>query len=82
MRLETVDDYLADIERTAAGFGLAIRRVRIGTSSQGREIVAYAIDGPPRKLLILGFPHPNEPLSQVVIPHLLDMAPKLAHKGS
>ncbi len=81
MRLETVDDYLAGIERTAAGFGLAIRRVRIGTSSQGREIVAYAIDGLPRKLLILGFPHPNEPLSQVVILHLLERAALMTGTG-
>ncbi|MFJ6725392.1 M14 family zinc carboxypeptidase [Streptomyces sp. NPDC091281] len=45
---------------------------RIGTSREGEPLLRLDIDGGPRKALVVGGPHPNEPIGSVTALHLAE----------
>lgn len=46
----------------------------IRTSSEGNNIEIVVIENMPKTMLFLGFPHPNEPIAQIIMPEVIHVA--------
>ncbi len=69
---KSIDNYLKDIESSLEKNRIEYVKSVIGLSEYGNQILLFQIKNMRRKGLILGYPHPNEPLSQLFIKVLLD----------
>ncbi|WP_432981323.1 M14 family zinc carboxypeptidase [Dactylosporangium sp. CA-233914] len=67
----TVDDLHAFTQDLAAKYASLVHTRVIGTSRGGDEIHAVTVGDGPRHAVIVGNPHPNEPIGLVTIQHLL-----------
>ncbi|WP_067541139.1 M14 family zinc carboxypeptidase [Nocardia crassostreae] len=77
----TVDELHAHADRLAAEYPKLVRISEIGRSRAGEPIRDVQIGSGPRQLVVLGNPHPNEPIGMATIRHLLDrltQAPELS----
>ncbi|GAA4893508.1 M14 family zinc carboxypeptidase [Actinomycetospora straminea] len=75
--LAGADELAAGVERLAADHPRVVTRRRVGTSGQGEPLTALTIgagstaDGPARpSALVIGLPHPNEPVGGLTALHL------------
>ncbi|GAB4588035.1 M14 family zinc carboxypeptidase [Nocardia sp. IFM 10818] len=67
----TVDELNAFIDRLAAEQPTLVQINEIGRSRAGDPIRDVQIGSGPRQLVVLGNPHPNEPIGMATIRHLL-----------
>ncbi len=67
MQLLPIDDFIARLRDLAhAAFG-DVEELRLGTSRFGQPIPAFKIPDQSRRAVFLGFPHPNEPLGELIL---------------
>ncbi|WP_028962447.1 hypothetical protein [Sulfobacillus thermosulfidooxidans] len=67
MQLLPIDAFIAHLRASIqAAFGNA-EELRLGTSRFGHPIPAFKIPGQSRRAVFLGFPHPNEPLGELIL---------------
>ncbi|GHC59173.1 M14 family zinc carboxypeptidase [Streptomyces flavofungini] len=69
-RFCTVDELHADIERLAAERPDVCRLRRVGSSRLGEPLRLLSVGDGPRNALIVGGPHPNEPVGLLTVRHL------------
>ncbi len=76
--LEDVPDYrefltVDELNRSSRKLAEEYRYVdllHVGSSTEGEPIYALRIEGGPRKALLFGFPHPNEPIGSMTLEYL------------
>ena len=66
----TVDEMVERLRRIAVAGGDHCRMEEIGTSAGGEPIFGLVIDGGDRNAVVVGFPHPNEPVGGLTALHL------------
>jgi hypothetical protein len=67
-----VDELLAAVRGAAARHPELARLRDVGRSSDGEPIPVLTIDGGPRSALLVGCPHPNEPIGAMLVRFLTD----------
>lgn len=90
---ETVDEMTSGLEGLARAHGDISRLRRVGTSRLGDPILGLTIDGPlaaesaPDDAIVIGLPHPNEPIGGLTSLHLArrlcedaDLRDRLGHR--
>ena len=68
--LAGADELAAESARLAAEHPGVVTHRRIGTSGQGEPLTALTVDGPGPSALVIGLPHPNEPVGGLTALHL------------
>ncbi|GAB2633007.1 M14 family zinc carboxypeptidase [Streptomyces capparidis] len=69
-RFPTVDGLGAQVARLAEEFPGVCRLRRIGTSRLGEPLRMLSVGHGPEHALVVGGPHPNEPVGLLTLPHL------------
>ncbi|ANY07186.1 M14 family zinc carboxypeptidase [Pseudonocardia sp. HH130630-07] len=69
-RYPSVDEMIAQEERIAAEHPDVVRRHRVGTSAHGEPITCLTIGDTRRHAVVIGLPHPNEPIGGSTTLHL------------
>ncbi|MFE0026711.1 M14 family zinc carboxypeptidase [Amycolatopsis sp. NPDC059021] len=69
-RIPAVDELHAEVAALAAEHPGVCRLRRIGTSRLGEPLRMLSVGHGPRNALIIGGPHPNEPIGLLTVPHL------------
>ncbi|HEY1915387.1 MAG TPA: hypothetical protein VGH27_07405 [Streptosporangiaceae bacterium] len=65
MQLQPVDHFI-DLVRRQAPADLPGARIRdLGLASDGEQFMAVSVPGTPERAVVLGYPHPSEPLAQI-----------------
>jgi hypothetical protein len=70
-RFPSVDEMHADLDELAARHPALVRLRRIGTSRLGEPLRVLTVGSGPRDALILGGPHPNEPIGSLTVGRLI-----------
>ncbi|MFI6505370.1 M14 family zinc carboxypeptidase [Nonomuraea typhae] len=67
----TVDEMHAELDELAAACPQLVRLRRIGTSRLGEPLRVATIGAGPRNAVIIGGPHPNEPIGALTVSNLM-----------
>ncbi|MEV8638540.1 M14 family zinc carboxypeptidase [Streptosporangium sp. NPDC051023] len=67
----TVDQMHAELDELAAAHPDLVRLRRIGTSRLGEPLRVVTIGSGPRDAVIIGGPHPNEPIGSLTVSALM-----------
>lgn len=71
-----INNFINDLFELCAELKIPINRKNLGASYAGNNIIAIEIQNMPFSALFLGFPHPNEPLCEIVFYEILKIAKK------
>jgi hypothetical protein len=74
MKLLPIEEFVSRFTQTAETLGLKPDLQSIGLSRKGKKIQAVVIPNMPNTGIFLGFPHPNEPLCELILEELLQEA--------
>ncbi|MFB8040527.1 M14 family zinc carboxypeptidase [Streptomyces hydrogenans] len=69
-RPPTLEELDQELRKTAAEHPALCALSEIGRSREGRPMTMLTVQGGPKHVLVLGAPHPNEPIGLAVIPAL------------
>ncbi|MCW2878421.1 MAG: hypothetical protein JWQ95_2521 [Sphaerisporangium sp.] len=70
-RFPSVDEMHADLDELAALYPDLVRLRRIGTSRLGEPLRVLTLGAGPRDAVIIGGPHPNEPIGSLTVSQLV-----------
>ncbi|MDH2428201.1 M14 family zinc carboxypeptidase [Sphaerisporangium sp. TRM90804] len=70
-RFPRVDETHAELDELRARYPHLVRLRRIGTSRLGEPLRVLTVDGGPRDALVIGGPHPNEPIGSLTAGQLV-----------
>ncbi|EHJ01781.1 hypothetical protein CDLVIII_5299 [Clostridium sp. DL-VIII] len=78
----SIDKYLKKIDKKLLESKLNYKKYIIGKSRNNKDIILFEIYNMDINAMFLGFPHPNEPLSQIIINNVLDLALEIQNGGN
>jgi len=70
----SVKEFLSYIKNRAKIIKLPVTHIKIGKTRSNNDIYALQISNMPFNAIFLGFPHPNEPLCEIVLAKVLELA--------
>jgi hypothetical protein len=72
-RFPTVDEMHAELDEVAGRYPDLVRLRRIGTSRLGEPLRVLSVGEGPQDIVILGGPHPNEPIGALTVSALIGL---------
>ncbi|BDR54863.1 hypothetical protein KIMH_09740 [Bombiscardovia apis] len=77
-----ISNYIQELRNAFALFGVDYKEKVLGKSAEGRNIISFLLPRMEVSNLIMGFPHPNEPLSQVMMMQIARKAEQFQNQGN
>ena len=70
----SINEFKVHIRRLIIELKLDFKEIELGISRQGKVINAFQISCMPFEAIFLGYPHPNEPLCQIVLDNIIQLS--------